>query len=174
MWLQFLDVWYLNCDCTCIRSLSRVRLFVDCRAHWAPLPVGFSREELEWVAISSSRGSSWPRDWIRVFCVSCIAGGFFTAEPLVKTWTVATFFRCLCLKKRCVLHSLDSRVRLSGEDHGSSGLLRSYFPACKTYHSVPFRVVRVPLTKPCATGSDPWWNSRWCFANLMWCFHLSP
>ena len=36
---------------------------------------------LEWVAISSSRGSSWPRDrtW-----VSCIAGGFPTAEPLRK------------------------------------------------------------------------------------------
>ena len=33
---------------------------------------------LEWVAISSSRGSSWPRDQT---CVSCIASGFFTAEP---------------------------------------------------------------------------------------------
>ena len=33
---------------------------------------------LEWVAISSSRGSSWPKDqtW-----VSCLAGGFFTPEP---------------------------------------------------------------------------------------------
>ena len=30
---------------------------------------------LEWVAIFISRGSSWPRDWIRV---SCIAGRFFT------------------------------------------------------------------------------------------------
>ena len=33
---------------------------------------------LEWVSISSSRGSSWPRDWTPVSCVSCIAGGFFT------------------------------------------------------------------------------------------------
>ena len=30
---------------------------------------------LEWVAISFSRGASWPRDWT---WVSCIAGGFFT------------------------------------------------------------------------------------------------
>ena len=30
---------------------------------------------LEWVAISFSSGSSWPRDWIHV---SCIAGRFFT------------------------------------------------------------------------------------------------
>ena len=27
---------------------------------------------LEWVAISSSRGSSWPRDWTSVSCTSCI------------------------------------------------------------------------------------------------------
>ena len=33
---------------------------------------------LEWVAISFSSGSSWPGDWTRI---SCIAGGFFTAEP---------------------------------------------------------------------------------------------
>ena len=31
---------------------------------------------LEWVAYSFSRGSSQPRNWIRV---SCIAGGFFTS-----------------------------------------------------------------------------------------------
>ena len=38
---------------------------------------------LEWVAISFSR-SSWSRDWN---CVSCIAGGFFTAEPQGKPKT---------------------------------------------------------------------------------------
>ena len=36
---------------------------------------------LEWVGISFSRGSSWPSDWTQV---SCIAGGFFTAEPSGK------------------------------------------------------------------------------------------
>ena len=38
--------------------------------------MGFSRQEYwqEWVAISFSRGSSWPRDRTRV---SCIAGRFF-------------------------------------------------------------------------------------------------
>ena len=33
---------------------------------------------LEWVAITYSRRSSWPRDHTCVSCVSCIAGGFFT------------------------------------------------------------------------------------------------
>ena len=40
---------------------------------------------LEWVAMPSSRGSSWPRDQTWVSWFSCIVGGFFTAEPLGKT-----------------------------------------------------------------------------------------
>ena len=39
---------------------------------------------LEWVAMFSSRGSSWPRDQTCVSYGSCIAGRFFTAEPLGK------------------------------------------------------------------------------------------
>ena len=36
---------------------------------------------LEWVAMTSSRGFSWPRDGTHVSCGSCIAGRFFTTEP---------------------------------------------------------------------------------------------
>ena len=36
---------------------------------------------LEWGAISSSRGSSWPRDRTHVSCIFCTAGRFFTTEP---------------------------------------------------------------------------------------------
>jgi len=36
---------------------------------------------LEWVAIPFSRRASRPRDWTHISCSSCIAGGFFTAEP---------------------------------------------------------------------------------------------
>ena len=39
---------------------------------------------LEWVAISSSRESSWPKDRTYVSCGSCTAGGFFTTEPAGK------------------------------------------------------------------------------------------
>ena len=44
---------------------------------------------LEWVAYPFSRGSSWPRNWIRV---SCISGRFFTnwaireAQLYIGTW----------------------------------------------------------------------------------------
>ena len=45
----------------------------------APLSVGFSRQAriLKWVAISFSRGSSWPINWI---CISCIVGKLFTDQ----------------------------------------------------------------------------------------------
>ena len=59
-------------------------------------PTGFSVHGifhvriLEWVAISSSRESSPPRDWTGISCVSWISGRFFTVEPLGKPdvpWT---------------------------------------------------------------------------------------
>ena len=42
---------------------------------------------LDWVAISSSWGSSWPRDLTCVSYSSWIADRFFTTEPLRKPWT---------------------------------------------------------------------------------------
>ena len=55
------------------QSLSRVRLFATA---WTVSPPGSSvcgifqaRSTLEWVAVSSSRGSSRLRDWTRVSCV---------------------------------------------------------------------------------------------------------
>ena len=46
-------------------------------------PPGFVRgilqvRILEWVGMPSSRGSSRPRHWTHVFCISCIVGGLFT------------------------------------------------------------------------------------------------
>ena len=41
---------------------------------------------LQWVAMPHSRGSSWPRDWTRI---SCISGRFFTTEPPGKPKLIA-------------------------------------------------------------------------------------
>ena len=51
----------------------------------APLSLGFSRQEYwcGFVAISSFRGSSQPRDHTHISYVSCIGNGFFTASA---TW----------------------------------------------------------------------------------------
>ena len=67
-------MWYISFPCMCAQLLSCVRLFVTpwTTALQAPLSVGFSSQMLEWVAIFSSRGSSWPRDQICISCVSCV------------------------------------------------------------------------------------------------------
>ena len=56
----------------------------DCSPLSSSLRGIFQVSILEWVAVSSSRGSSWPRDWTQVSCIFCIAGRFFTAEPLIS------------------------------------------------------------------------------------------
>ena len=72
-------------QCVCVCSvLSRVQFFVtpgSCSPPGSSAHGILQARILEWVAISSSRGSSWPRDWTRVSCISCIIDRFFTAEP---------------------------------------------------------------------------------------------
>ena len=59
-----------------VKSLSRVRLFdpTDCSLPGSSVHGILQAKILEWVAVSSYRGSSQPRDWTQV---SCIAGRFF-------------------------------------------------------------------------------------------------
>ena len=81
----------INCSASMISRFSCVWLFVTPKSR--PMdcsPPGSSDHGilrariLEWVAMPSSRGSCWPRNWTHVSCVSCIAGGLFTAEPPKK------------------------------------------------------------------------------------------
>ena len=44
----------------------------DCSPSGSSVCRIFQARILEWVVISSSSGSSWPRDWTRVSCISCI------------------------------------------------------------------------------------------------------
>ena len=62
---------------------------------------------LEWVAISSSRRSSWPRDWTHV---SCLTSRFFTAEPSGKPLDNLLFLKYFqkTLSKSCTCHFLSS------------------------------------------------------------------
>ena len=52
--------------------------WLDCNSPGSSLHGISQARILEWVAISFSRGSSWPRD---PTCISCTAGRFFTSEP---------------------------------------------------------------------------------------------
>ena len=64
--------------------LSRVQLFAPSWtvAHQGSSACGILQARmLEWVAISSSRGSSRLRDQTHISHISCTAGGFFTTLP---------------------------------------------------------------------------------------------
>ena len=60
---------------------------MDCSLPGSSLYGTLQARILDWVAVSSSRGSSWLGNWTRVSCSSCITGEFFTAEPPGKPIT---------------------------------------------------------------------------------------
>ena len=62
--------WQRVCACMHVYMLNCVQLFADCSLPGSAICVIFWARILEWVAISSSRGSSRPRDWR---CVSWIS-----------------------------------------------------------------------------------------------------
>ena len=84
---------------------SHVRLCdpMNCRLPGSSVHGIFQARVLEWVAISFSRGSFWPRDWT---WVSCIAGRFFTywatreAIPIVKTLNMEEIYNANINQKK--------------------------------------------------------------------------
>ena len=78
-----------------IRFLGEVASVVsDAATLWAgacqaPLVHGISQARiLEWVAISFSRGSSWPRDWTHISWVSCIGRRVLYCQHHLGRFTV--------------------------------------------------------------------------------------
>ena len=64
--MDFATLWTVACQATQSMDILQARI-------------------LEWVAMTSSSGSSWPRDWTCVSYGSCSEGGFFTTELPGKT-----------------------------------------------------------------------------------------
>ena len=67
--------------CLCSQSSLTLCDPVNCSPSGSSIYGILQTRILEWIAISYSRGSSWPRDWT---CVSCIGGRFFTTWPPEK------------------------------------------------------------------------------------------
>ena len=76
--------WSIWIHCVCAQLLSCLTLCdpTDCSPPGSSVHRILQARILHWVAMPSSRGSSQPRDRT---CISYIAGGFFTAEPLGKS-----------------------------------------------------------------------------------------
>ena len=84
-------------------SLSRVWLCDprDCSTPGSSVHGIFQARILEWVAISSFRGSSWITDQTRVSCISCIGRCVFyhwsTCEALYLRTSIYKIMKCLCV-----------------------------------------------------------------------------
>ena len=87
----YVDIWlylsFINCSCCC--SVGKLCLTLcdpmDCSPPGSSVHGIFQARILEWVAISSSRGSSQPRDPTPS---PALAGRFFTAEPPGKPYSL--------------------------------------------------------------------------------------
>ena len=64
---------------------------LDCSPPGSSVYGIFQARILEWVAVSSSRASSWSRDQACVSCVSCLAGKFITHKPATSSETLIQF-----------------------------------------------------------------------------------
>ena len=112
LWLCF-DLWFFLCSAM-LSSVTKMCLtlceLMDCNQPGSSVHGVSQARILEWVAISSSRGSFRSKDQT---CISCIGrwvlnqGGFFTTEPPGEPWfflvplkmmqNTITFFKILVM-----------------------------------------------------------------------------
>ena len=114
-------------------------------ARQGPLSVGILQARiLECVALLSSRWSSWPRDRSRISCVSCIAGWFFTTEPL-NTWGA-------CLLRKDLTASCYHSVFIQFTHILNRPGLQS--SVCGTHFDPSLRIFLLPLTCGCIPETE--------------------
>ena len=137
--------------CVCVRAQSLLSCPnlcdpMNCGLPSSSVPGTLQARILEWVAISSSRGSSRPRDrsW-----VSCIAGRFFTAESpgkpsftvlqLRKAWDFIVITASCFL---CVYTNFDSFRRPYGSGFWSTAYVSSTWTLINTESSCQLEILR--------------------------------
>ena len=84
--------WHSECSCACMCAKLPQSCLTLCNPMDSSSPGSsvhgiLQARILGWAAISFSRGSFWPRDWIHISWSLALAGGFFTTEPPGNTWT---------------------------------------------------------------------------------------
>ena len=78
---NWFSVYICVCVCMCVQSCLTLCDSVDCYLPGSSVHGISQARTLEWIAVSYSRGLSRPRDQSHI---SCLAGRFFTPEPLGK------------------------------------------------------------------------------------------
>ena len=116
--------------------MKRVLVAKLCLTLWDPMdcsPSGssvhgiFQAGILEWVAIPSSSGSSWPRDWT---LISCIAGKFFTPWATRETKLLCIQFSSVQFSRSVVSDSLWPHESQHARPPCPSPTLRAYSNSC--------------------------------------------
>ena len=120
---------------------------------------------LEWVVISSSKGSCQPRHWTHA---SCIAGRFFTTEPPGKPSGIC----CAVLSRPVVSDSLwpkrkwqPTPVLLPGKSHGRRILVGYSLWGCKesdTTKWLHFGLLPTRLLCPWGFSRQEDWSGLLC------------
>ena len=64
--------YYSHSDCMCAKSLQSCLSLCNCSPPGSSVHGILQARVLKWVAMPSSRGSSWPRDWTRISYVPCL------------------------------------------------------------------------------------------------------
>ena len=107
---------------------------------------------LEWVAMPFSRGSSQPRDGTCLFCVSCIAGRFFTTEPLEKPLFIPT-----ASQRRHGYHShFTVEGTASQRREGNGQMSNDWKQQSPNYNPKPPKPKALPLSLQCDCHVPSW------------------
>ena len=105
--LPLFMVYFIVCVCSRVHVCTQVQLLshvwlgdsMDCSPLGSSVHRILQARMLEWVAISYSSGSSWPRDGTCISCISLtLASGFFTAYPPRKPYSLIHGFKCFNMK----------------------------------------------------------------------------
>ena len=106
------QTWLSTCACCVLNHFSRVWLFVT---PWTVACQGY----MEWVAMTFSRGSSWPRDWTWVSYVSCIGSLLLVAPGNIITHKEAKNYRHIQIQTNmisCGLILLNKQIQCLPKD----------------------------------------------------------
>ena len=106
----------------------------------------FQARILEWIAISFSRGSSQPRDWTHVSCISGLASRFFTSEPLGKSRVIISIehFLLKVLSLEFTVSLLKRNLTEIREAIKTSTKALSSSKGLRTFHGKPLLFLRGP------------------------------